>query len=115
MQTFLIDRWTTVATQIETMAVYQKLLLILIIITYPSDGFPPDALTGSASYAKHHAEITRISIRVAVGKFIKENNLTVVDDSIDVINLVDVFFGNGRYHDLVFVLIILVRGVLQDS
>ncbi|CAG2240107.1 HDDC3 [Mytilus edulis] len=94
MQTFLIDRWTTVATQIETMAVYQKLLLILIIITYPSDGFPPDALTGSASYAKHHAEITRISIHVAVGTFIKENNLTVVDDSIDVIDLVDVFFGN---------------------
>ncbi|VDI79844.1 Hypothetical predicted protein [Mytilus galloprovincialis] len=84
----------TVAKQIETMAVYQKLLLILIIIIYPSDGFPPDALTGSASYAKHHAEITRISIHVAVGKFIKENNLTVADDSIDVINLVDVFFGN---------------------
>lgn len=76
------------------------------MMTYPSGGFPPDALTGSASFAKHHAEITRISIRVAVGKFIKENNLTAVDDSIEVIDLVDVFFGNGRYQHFIFIIIL---------
>lgn len=72
------------------------------MMTHPSDGFPPDAMTGSAAFAKHHAEITRNSIRVAAGTFIKENNLTVVDDSTDVKRLVDIFFGGGRYqHNIV--------------
>ncbi|XP_052084364.1 von Willebrand factor A domain-containing protein 7-like [Mytilus californianus] len=78
------------------MAIFKTLFGIIIMMIYSSDGFPPDALTGSASYTKHHAEITRISIRIAVGKFIKENNLTAVDDSIDVIDLVDAFFGDDK-------------------
>ncbi|CAC5404391.1 unnamed protein product [Mytilus coruscus] len=78
------------------MAIFKALLWIITMMINPLDGFPPDALTGPASLTKHHAEITRISIRIAVGKFIKENNLTVVDDSTDVIDLVDAFFGDDK-------------------
>ncbi|XP_052084991.1 von Willebrand factor A domain-containing protein 7-like [Mytilus californianus] len=76
------------------MTLFKVIIWILILKYHPSKGFPPDALTGSAYYTKHHADITDFAIRIAVGRFITENNLTVIDDDTDVINIVSNFFGD---------------------
>lgn len=68
---------------------------MMILKIHSSVGFPPDALTGSASFTKHHAEITRVAIRISVGRYIKDNNLTLIDDTTDVIDAVNTLFGNG--------------------
>lgn len=75
--------------------IIRAFIWMMILKNHLSIGFPPDALTGSASFTKHHAEITRVAIRIAVGRYIKDNNLTLIDDTTDVIDAVKTFFGNG--------------------
>lgn len=77
------------------MTLLNVVIWLSLLVYHPANGFPTDALTGSAYDTKHHAEITESAIRMAVGRFITENNLTVIDDDIDVTNIVKNFFGDG--------------------
>ncbi|XP_071140760.1 uncharacterized protein [Mytilus edulis] len=76
------------------MTLLNVVIWLSLLVYHPANGFPTDALTGSAYDTKHHAEITESAIRMAVGRFITENNLTVIDDDIDVTNIVKNFFGD---------------------
>ncbi|VDI29107.1 Hypothetical predicted protein [Mytilus galloprovincialis] len=76
------------------MPIIRAFIWVMILKIHPSVGFPPDALTGSAAFTKHHAEITRGAIRIAVGRYIKDNNLTLIDDTTDVFDAVKTLFGN---------------------
>ncbi|XP_076080109.1 von Willebrand factor A domain-containing protein 7-like [Mytilus galloprovincialis] len=76
------------------MPIIRAFIWMMILKIHPSVGFPPDALTGSAAFTKHHAEITRGAIRIAVGRYIKDNNLTLIDDTTDVFDAVKTLFGN---------------------
>ncbi|VDH93839.1 Hypothetical predicted protein, partial [Mytilus galloprovincialis] len=76
------------------MAILKLFIWILVLAYNSSEGFPPDSITGSVYYTKHHAEMTRFAIRTAVGRFITDNNLYVVNDETDITSIVSYFFGD---------------------
>lgn len=78
------------------MAILKLFIWILVLVYNSSEGFPPDSITGSVYYTNNHAEMTRFAIRTAVGRFITDNNLYVVNDETDITSIVSYFFGDGK-------------------
>ncbi|XP_052084687.1 von Willebrand factor A domain-containing protein 7-like isoform X2 [Mytilus californianus] len=76
------------------MTILKSCIWMLILGYHPSEGFQSDSTTGSAYYTKHHADITGFAIRIAVGRFLTDNNLIVLDDETDVTSIVSHFFGD---------------------
>lgn len=81
----------------ESMNALKTILCIVLFLATPSNSFPPDRFTGEAANTKHHTEITSFAIEMAVGTFIQNNNLSLVDDSSDPFTILKDFFGDGEY------------------